>query len=99
LAEASNVSYLEFTQTVTIVAPSVTSYCENQPWPRTVNSIDQILLELLGPEGCNEWFSDELSAGDEDTLSAAVPSSSNDSFETETFAKRHHFHLKAFRAI
>jgi hypothetical protein len=98
LAEASNANYLEFTQTVTIVVPSVTSHCENQPWPRTINSIVQILLDLLGPEGCNEWFSDDLSAGDEDTLSAAVPSSSNDSFEMENICKTAPLSLEGFQS-
>lgn len=72
-------SHLEFTQTVTIVALSV--FFRLKSAMASANSIDQILLNLLGPEGCNEWFSD---AGDEDVLSVAVPSSSKDSFETET---------------
>ena len=73
--------YLEFTQTVTIVAPSVASHCGKQM--ATANSIDQILRDLLVSEGCNKRFSDDLPAGDEDVLSAAVPSLSKDSFEME----------------
>ena len=61
----------------------------------TANSIDQILRDLLGPEGCNGWFSDDLPARDEDVLSAAVSSSSK---ETEHICKTAPFSLKGFQS-
>ena len=48
----------------------------------TANASDQILLDLLGCEGYNEWFTVDL-PGDENSLSAAAPRSSKDSLEKE----------------
>lgn len=48
----------------------------------TANASDQILLDLLGCEGYNEWFTVDL-PGDQNSLSAAAPSSSKDSLEKE----------------
>jgi len=61
----------------------------------TANTSDQILLDLLGREGYNEWFTVDLPR-DENLLSAAAPSLSKDSLEKEndslrnctTFARR-----------
>ena len=64
----------------------------------TNSSIDQILRDLLGPAGCNEWFSDNLPAGDEDALSAAVSSSSKDSLKTKNICETAPFSLKGFQS-
>lgn len=48
----------------------------------TANASDQILLDLLGREGYNEWFTVDL-PGDENSLSAAALSLSKDSLKKE----------------
>ena len=80
---------------VTTVALSVASWKSAMA---TAISIDQILRDLLGPEGCNEWFSDDLPAGDEDALNAAVSLSSKDSLETENICKTAPFSLEGFQS-
>ena len=62
----------------------------------TANASDQILQDLLGPEGYNEWFSGDILAGDENVLTAAAPSSSKDSLELENVCEMGPFSLEGY---